>query len=72
VDTLRKYLDVFSKGELDLGETPLAKHRIDTGEARPMRQTLRREPFHLLNKIYGHVQDMLKAGVIEPSSSRWI
>jgi len=41
-DTLRKYFDVFSKGELDLGETPLAKHMIDTGDARSMRQTLRR------------------------------
>jgi len=69
VEILKRYSDVFSKKELDLGETSLAKHRIDTGDARPMRQTLRRQPFHLLNKIDGHVQDMLKAGVIEPSRS---
>jgi len=62
VDILQRYSDVFSKGELDLGETPLAKHRIDTGDARPMRQRLMRQPFHLLEKIDGHVQDMLKAG----------
>jgi len=68
---LKRYSDVFSKGELDLGETPLAKHRIDTGDARPMSQTLRRQPFHLLDKIDGHVQDMLKAGVIKPSNSPW-
>jgi len=71
VEILKKYSDVFSKGELDLGETPLAKHRINTGDARPMRQTLRRQPFYLLDKIDGHVQDMLKAGVIEPSNSPW-
>jgi len=73
VDMLKRYSDVFSKGELDLGETRLAKHRIDTGDARPMRQTLGRQPFHLLDKIDGHVglQDMLKAGVIEPCSSPW-
>jgi len=71
VDTLRRYSDVFSKGKLNLGETPLAKHRIDTGDARPMRQMWRREPFHLLDKIDGHVQYTLKAGVIEPSSSPW-
>jgi len=71
VEILKRYSDVFSKGELDLGETPLAKHRIDTGYARPMRQTFRRQPFHLLDKIDGHVQDILKAGVIEPSNSPW-
>jgi len=34
---LNRYPDVFSKNELDLGVTPLAKHRIDTGETRPIR-----------------------------------
>jgi len=71
IDTLRRYFDVFSKGELDLGEAPLANHRIDTGDARLMRQTLKRQSIHLLEKIDGHVQDMWKAGVIEPSSSPW-
>jgi len=70
-DTLRRYSDVCSKGKLDFGETSLAKHRIDTGNARPMRQTPKRQPFHLLDKINGYVQDMLEAGVIEPSSSPW-
>jgi len=68
---LRKYADVFSKRELDLGETSLAVHQIDTGDARPMRQTLHRQPHHLLDKIDENVQDMLRAGVIEPSCSPW-
>jgi len=62
VNTLREYADVFSTGELDLGETSLAAHRIDTGDATPMRQTLRRQPFHLLDKIDENVQSMLAAG----------
>jgi len=69
IKTLREYADLFSKGELDLGETSLAAHQIDTGDARPMRQTLRRQPHHLLDKIDENVQDILKAGVIEPSCS---
>jgi len=69
--TLREYADVFSTGELDLGETSLAAHRIDTGNANPIRQTLRRQPFHLLDKIDENVQSMFKAGVIEPSCSPW-
>jgi len=48
---LKKYSGVFSKNELDLGETPLSKHRIDTGDTRPIKQTLRKQPFHLLEKI---------------------
>jgi len=66
-----EYVDVFSMGEHDLGETSLAAHQIDTGDARPIRQTLRRQPFHLLDKIDEHVVKMLEAGVIEPSCSPW-
>jgi len=66
---LREYADLFSKGELGLGETSLAAHQIDTRDARPMRQTLRRQPHHLLEKIDENVQDMLKAGVIEAVAS---
>jgi len=51
IKMLREYVDVFSTGEHDLGETSLATHQIDTGDARPIRQTLRRQPFHLLDKI---------------------
>jgi len=67
----REYSDVFSTGELDLGETSLATHQIDIGDARPMRQTLRRQPCHLLDKIDEHVEKMVEAGVIEPSCSSW-
>jgi len=66
---LKRYSDLFSKNELDLGETSLAKHRIDTGDARPIRQTLRKQPFHLLDKIDEHVKEMIRAGVVEPSNS---
>jgi len=71
IKTLREYADVFSKGELDLGETSLAAHQIDTGDAGPMRQALRRQPHHPLDKIEENVQSVLRAGVIEPSCSPW-
>jgi len=38
---INKYSDIFCKSEFDLGETPLGIHRIHTGDARPVRQTLR-------------------------------
>jgi len=67
----RQYQDVFSKGELDLGVTPLAEHHIDTGCAVPIRQPLRRQPLDLLPKIDDHVQSMLAAGVIEACNGPW-
>jgi len=70
-DVLREYADIFLTGELDLGETSLTQHRIDTGSAPPTRQTLRRQPYHTLEKINVHVQDMIKFGVIEPSCIPW-
>jgi len=71
IKILREYVDVFSTGEHDLGETSLAAHQIDTGDARPIRQTLQRQPFHLLNKIDKYVIKMVEAGIIEPSCSPW-
>jgi len=68
---LKRYSDVFSKNDLDLGETLLAKHRIDTGDARPIRQTLRKQLFHLLDKIDELVKEMIRVGVVEPSNSPW-
>jgi len=71
IKTLHEYVDVFSTRETDLGDTSLAAHHIDTGDARPIHQTLRRQPFHLLDKIDEHVVKMVEAGVIEPSCSPW-
>jgi len=68
---LREYVDVFSTGEHDLVEKSLAAHEIDTGDARPIRQTLRRQPFQLMDKIDEHVVKMVEAGVIEPSCNPW-
>jgi len=44
IELLHTYQDVFSKNEYDLGRTSLTKHRIDTGDARPIKQGLRRQP----------------------------
>ena len=63
--------DVFSHSDYDLGRTGLVKHRIDTGEARPFKQQLRRHPMSHLDVIDDQVETMLKTGVCEPSTSPW-
>ena len=68
---LWKYSNCLSTNEFDLGYTDLVEHTIDTGNAAPIRQTLRRQPIAYQAQIDNHVQRMLQAGVIVPSSSPW-
>jgi hypothetical protein len=68
---LREHADVFSKNDFDLGSTSIVQHRIDTGNARPFRQPLRRHPVMHLDTIDQHVDRMLQQGIIEPAASPW-
>jgi hypothetical protein len=68
---LRKYNNVFSKTPNDRGFTDLVEHCIDTGNAHPIKQAPRRVPFHLRDELEEQVNDMLKDGVVEPSSGPW-
>ncbi|XP_064631691.1 uncharacterized protein LOC135489981 [Lineus longissimus] len=43
---LKKYNNVFSKTPNDRGLKDLVEHRIDTGDARPIKQAARRQPFN--------------------------
>jgi hypothetical protein len=39
-----QYEDVFAKNDLDLGKFTAIKHKINTGNARPIKQSARRTP----------------------------
>ena len=68
---LSDYSDCFSQSEADLGRTEVVKHRIDTGNSRPVKQILRRHPPVHIEEIDRHVQEMLSQDVIEVSQSPW-
>ena len=68
---LRQNEGIFSKGEHDIGRTQLIEYRIDTGDHRPIRQSLRRQPFQHLEIIDKQVKDMKDAGIIESAASPW-
>ena len=70
-DLLCDYVHLFSKGAEDLGRTDIVKHQIDTGTATPIRQPPRRLPLVAREDAAQAVDDMLKQGVIEPSTSPW-
>jgi len=65
------YADVFSRSEYDLGLTNVVVHQIDTADARPVRQPLRRYPPAHVQAISEHVDTMLQQNVIEPACSPW-
>ena len=71
IQLLLTYQSIFAKNDSDLGYMPTVTHRIDTGSARPVRQTVRRTPLGFQGEEEAHLKAMLEAGVITPSASEW-
>jgi predicted aspartyl protease len=68
---LIEFQDVFAADEFDLGNFTAIEHQIDTGNARPVKQRIRRTPVCFAGEEEAHLQKMLKAGVIQESTSDW-
>ena len=63
--------DIFAADMSELGETHLTTHRIDTGDAPPIKQRPYRTAPALNAEIERQVNDMLRHDVIRPSTSPW-
>ena len=70
-DLLIEYSDVFAKTDFDLGNFTAIEHSIDTKDAKPIKQRMRRTPACFADEEESHLQKMLDAGVIKPSISDW-
>ena len=68
---LSRYSDVISLHSNDLGKMSVTKHSINTGNAQPIKQPMRRLPFHQKQFVKTMLDDMSSQGIIEPSSSPW-
>jgi hypothetical protein len=68
---LSKYASIFVASSDDLGCTNLVKHTINTGNAIPIRQAPRRQPFGKRQCETEEIERMLSKGIIEPSNSAW-
>ena len=62
---------MFAKYEFDLGTFTGIEHAIDTGDAKPVKQRLRRTPACFAGEEETHLKKMLKSGVIQESISDW-
>jgi hypothetical protein len=68
---LSEFKDAFSQHDLDLGCLTAVKHKIETKHAPPVKQRMRRTPLGFRNVEQQHLDKMIKAGVIRPSTSEW-
>ena len=58
-------------GDGDLGRTSMLRHKIDTGDAAPIHQTVRRLPFHQRELVHNMIEGMLDQGIVEPAEGAW-
>ena len=61
-----RWAHLFARTDGKLGKTPLVEHRIDTGDAHPIKQRPRRQGWTKREAIDKEVDKMLEADVIEP------
>ena len=66
-----EFTELFALATSELGRTSIVTYTIDTGDAKPVRQLPRRIPFSLRGKVCQLIDEMLKQGVVVPSSSPW-
>ena len=65
------FQSVFSSGPNDLGRTGVIRHKIDTGDNKPVKLPPRRVPVHLQEAVNKEIDRLLDLKVIRPSSSPW-
>jgi hypothetical protein len=70
-ELLAEYEDIFAVDSENHGRTNKVYHRIDAGDARPIRQPPRRLPLAKQMELSEMLDDMQRRGVIEQSDSPW-
>ena len=68
---LSSYPDIFATSTLDLGRKSIIKHKIDIGDANPIKQAPYRVSQSQKAEIDQHISNMLEQDVIQVSTSPW-
>ena len=66
---LWEFNDIFSKGDYDIGNTNLTKHRINFSDDVPFKERHCRIPPALYQEVKDHLLNPKKTGIIQDSSS---
>ena len=67
-ELLTEFSDVMSNNP---GQTTVVEHQVTTTSTRPIRLSPYRLPHAYRELVHKEIQEMLDAGIIEPSSSEW-
>ena len=70
-ELLMEYHDFFSLDDNELGCASQVKHSIKVADDKPFKEQFWHIAPPLLEEVRTHVNDMLQAGAIQPSSSPW-
>ena len=69
METLLAQNETFALNDLELGETDVVQHSINTNGAPPVKTSPRRIPYTLRKELEKKLDNLLEAGCIEPSKS---
>jgi hypothetical protein len=71
-DLLEKFADIFAVDKSDLGRTNLVQHKIETGDAEPVKPAYRpRMPYSQMKISKAEIDRMCEIGIARPSKSPW-
>ena len=65
------YSYIFSAGGNDIGRCDILKHKIPTGDSKPVKLPPRQIPIHLRGAVNDELDRLLDMGIIRPSASPW-
>ena len=71
LELLGKYRDIFAVDDSELGCCDILQHRIDTGDAAPVRQRFYSQTPKVREETRRQIQTMLDNNIIEPSTTEW-
>lgn len=70
-EVIGKFKSLSWEAGTKLGRTNKIIHKIDTGEAEPIKQRYNNMSPYMLQHLNGELDKMLELGVVQPSSSPW-
>ena len=70
-ELLTEYSDIFAVDEYDVGTFTGVSHKIELSDTIPVKLNMRRTPWQLVDEEAELIAKMLKAGIIQPSTSSY-
>ena len=70
-NSVKEYVDIMVRSELDLGHYKGVEHTIELEDPKPFKQRYRRIPPHMFEEVRDLLRQLEACGVIRPSKSQY-